>query len=272
MKLVLSIVTILLMNTALAGLIGTVPSKDKILTRIDKTTTSNSALSSRIKIAVWNMYKGKKLSWYRDYQDLLADSDIVLGQEFFLKDSMKSALENPYQRENILATSFLNNEGIATGVFTSSSVKAKSAQAFQSIDREPVANTPKLSLITTYPLESGQTLTIVNIHALNFVGINPFFKQVNGLIKAVKKLKGPVVFAGDFNTNAPSKTLSMKMLFKGAGFKEVKFSGKDSRMTFLGQKLDHIWYRGLELVDARVLGNVDGSDHKPMHAIFDTIE
>lgn len=252
----------------LANLIFKVPAKSQILQSNDDIYCEVCTLPKSFTVTVWNMYKGSKQSWATEYQILNQESEIILGQEFLLSGQMKSELENPIDSEVILATSFLNRKQETTGVFTTSKVKAMTKKAFRSSGREPLANTPKMGLITSYPLSNGEVLTVVNIHALNFVGIMPFYQQVSSLIDEVKDLKGPIIFAGDFNTNTPSKTLAMNLLFKAQGFKKTEFTGSDDRMTFLGQKLDHFWYRGLNLVEAKVLGDFEGSDHKPMQATF----
>lgn len=253
----------------LANLIFKVPAKSQILKSYNSIDCLDCRLSDRFTVSVWNMYKGSEPSWRYEYNDLKSDSDIILGQEFLLSGIMKSELENPKDEEVVVATSFINRKNEATGVFTYSKIKSHFKKAYRSEDREPLANTPKMGLITSYPLSNGQALTVVNIHALNFVGIMPFYYQVSDLINEVKDLKGPVIFAGDFNTNAPSKTISMNLLFKRQGFKKTVFTGVDDRLTFLGQKLDHFWYRGLNLVEAHVLNKNEGSDHKPMQATFE---
>ncbi|MFG1484840.1 endonuclease/exonuclease/phosphatase family protein [Halobacteriovorax sp. RZ-1] len=255
----------------MANLIYKVPSKNKILSTKGELRCPDCRLGTRFSVTVWNMYKGKEPSWARDYLKLASESEIILGQEFLLQGEMQEILSSG-QRESVLATSFYNTDGKATGVFTSSTVNAVTKQAFQSSDREPIVNTPKLSVLTQYPADNGKNVTFVNIHALNFVGIQPFTIQIATLLKAVKNIKGPVIFAGDFNTNAPTKTLIMNMLFKKEGFKQARYTGADDRMTFLGQPLDHIWYRGLNLVEARVLGEIEGSDHTPLQAEFELID
>ncbi len=267
---------LLLQGHALAGnnmanLVYKVPAKNKILSTKGSLNCFDCKMPSKFTVTIWNMYKGKEDSWSADYLKLASESEIILGQEFLLQGEMKDVLSNA-NRENILATSFYDTNGQATGVFTSSTVKAVSKQAFQSSDREPIVNTPKLALISKYPADNGQIITFINIHALNFVGIQPFTIQIATLLSAIKDNAGPVIFAGDFNTNAPTKTLIMNMLFKKEGFKQARYTGRDDRMTFLGQPLDHIWYRGLNLIEARVLGEIEGSDHKPMQAEFELID
>lgn len=264
------ITSILLGLNAKAAL--TIPSQENVLSKYGQRSCNDCKIPHLFQVSVWNMYKGKKPQWQSDYNRLISDSDIILGQEFLVAPPMKESLINPYKRQNILATSFYNKHGQATGVFTNSKVHASHAYAIQSFNREPITNTPKMGLITKYPTDNGGHLTIVNIHALNFVSLNSFYSQVSDLINRVKDLAGPIIFAGDFNTNTPYKTLAMHILFKQAGFTEAKFSGSDDRLTFLGQKLDHIWYRGLILREARVLGFFLGSDHSPMQAEFELID
>jgi endonuclease/exonuclease/phosphatase (EEP) superfamily protein YafD len=50
------------------------------------------------------------------------------------------------------------------------------------------------------------------------------------------------------------------------GLHEIEFK-EDKRTLFLGKQLDHIYVRGLELVDAEAIP-VKSSDHNPVRATF----
>ena len=60
---------------------------------------------------------------------------------------------------------------------------------------------PKSALYARYRLSNGSDLVTVNLHAINFtLGTKDFQNQIEQLENAVKKHKGPLIIAGDFNT------------------------------------------------------------------------
>lgn len=249
-------------------LIHKIPKKNKIIDIHQGLSCFDCKFPNEFKLTVWNMYKGKNDSWLDDFNQLMGESDILLGQEFNLKGRMRHRLVSPLNEEVVLATSFLSWRKFKTGVTNISKYPTTQITPLRSKVREPFIRTPKLSLATKYKLEDGRDITFINIHAINFVRKRSLKKQVKQVVDYIKTTTGPVVFAGDFNTNSKSKIKMMRKILTSQGFSEVVFSGPDDRMKWLGNKLDYIWYRGLDLIDARVLGHIQGADHKPMQAIF----
>jgi len=230
----------------------------------------NSTLNpDHINILIWNMFKGKKDSWKRDYANLTRKCDVLILQEMFLDDQMKKVFADHVGFEYTTATSFLfDKKQIATGVATAS-MSSSSFQTFlRSQDREPIVNTPKVILVTTYPIDgSEQELLVVNIHAINFVTDAAFARHIFSVIPKIKNHQGPLIFAGDFNTWSEDRLGFINKMVKMLNLSEVRFF-PDSRMRTFGNPLDHVFYRGLELKDAKVWGEVEGSDHKAMEASF----
>lgn len=258
----------ILISSAHAGILHKIPSKEKILETYNSIECQTCLLPNTFNLTVWNMYKGKKDSWYQDYHSLLDESDILLGQEFNLKDVMKDVLLNPTDLEVSLATSFISYKKYKTGVVTVSKYKSYDANAMRSRVREPFIRTPKLALATRYRLEDGRLISFINIHAINFVRKKKFKDQLKQVVEYIKEQNGPIVFAGDFNTNSKSKIKLMRKVLSDIGMKEASLKNSEDRMEWLGNKLDYIWYKGLDLVDATVRGEVEGSDHRPLQATF----
>lgn len=248
-----------------------IPKNDEVLVQFGK-NLGNTLNPKEIKILVWNIYKGDKATFKSWFTLLNQDRDITILQEMLLTPSLK-LLMNLFLKDHIMATSFINEDKIRTGVMTSSSVEAKNISFQISEKSEPIVDTPKVALLTTYPIrKTSKELLVVNIHAINFVENKWFEKQIHALFSTINihlnEKKGPVVFAGDFNTWNKNRYYILDRYCRQVGLKQVVFS-PDSRMTFNGNPLDHVAYSNdLELLESKVLGNVDGSDHKPMIVSF----
>lgn len=230
----------------------------------------NPALNpDRIHVTVWNMFKGDKENWQRDYLFLTQKSDILLLQEMLLDEKMKSTFENHKGFEYTTATSFIfENKNVPTGVATASHTRSTGQAFLRSHDREPVVRTPKVILMNTFPIEGKYVeLLTINIHAINFVGTQAFKRHLFSAMPRIKSHIGPVIFAGDFNTWSDDRMALFREFATKLGFKEVKFEN-DTRMRTFGRPLDHILYKGLNLLEAKVYGELEGSDHKAMEAVF----
>ena len=191
---------------------------------------------------------------------------------FLLKVPISRYYKNPILTEESLdqlhryeevswqtAISFKMGERRATGLTTGSRRKIVRSEAVESPGREPVTNTPKMSLISELPIEGKEeSLIVVNIHALNFVLPFQFRKQLEDLYERLKDHKGPMVLAGDLNTHILRKQILDRFVEK-LGMKRVQFDDDNRWMV-----LDHIFVRDLEWSGAQVLGQVSSSDHKPL--------
>ncbi len=222
-----------------------------------------------IRIVVWNMYKGQNETWKKNYKFLAENRDILMLQEMYLDEKMKTTFEEDTDHEYRMATSFIYRKGnIRTGVATASTIAPSRVFYQQSKVREPGINTPKMALFTFYPIAgSEKDLLTINIHAINFVSTTGLARQIKDIEEVMREYDGPVVFAGDFNTWSPGKFRFVRMMAVRNNLKEVKFS-KDDRMVKFGYPLDYVFYRGLELKKERVWGELNGADHKAMEVIF----
>jgi endonuclease/exonuclease/phosphatase (EEP) superfamily protein YafD len=121
-----------------------------------------------------------------------------------------------------------------------------------------------MTLLTEYPIEgSQQTLLVANIHALNVVPVIDQAKQLWDVEKILKKHQGPIVFAGDFNTWSWGKVETMKRVMRRLGLTEVTFF-PDLRRLLLGEIIDYIFIKDLEVIESQVFSVQMGSDHPAM--------
>lgn len=220
----------------------------------------------RMKILVWNVYKGTESAFRHEFLSLASDRDLVVTQEIFLNEDMLDVFRSLPHFYFTTATSFFSGkENIRTGVANMGPVKPVFTKYIRTERLEPITNSPKMAIITSYPIsKSDNKLTVVNLHSINFVSSASFRHEINRIYEAIKDLPSPLVFTGDFNTwNKDRKSILLEYAQK-LKLNEAKFS-PDARLTFNGQPLDHFLYTSdIKILSARVDKNYQGSDHKPL--------
>jgi endonuclease/exonuclease/phosphatase (EEP) superfamily protein YafD len=213
----------------------------------------------------WNVYKGAISGMSRDLAQMLNESDFVHIQEFLLDDSQEKQVEDFSTYRWMFAKSFQDKDDW-TGVVTISRWQPFEMIPLRSADAEPFANTPKMSLIVKYKIENGQELWLANMHALNFnIDHKAFKRHVDDVVNVLNTHNGPIIFAGDFNTWAPVRVRYLLQKTKALGMSEVDLA---SSLSFMGARLDHIFYRNLQDVKGSVLEDIQTSDHLPMRIEF----
>lgn len=154
--------------------------------------------------------------------------------------------------------------GSVTGVLTLSAAEPMTSCSLVSI--EPWLRSPKATMITEYGLtDTDQSLVVVNIHAINFTFSNRDFReQVRRALSVIDGHEGPVLLSGDFNTWHWRQSRILHEMASDHGLTGLEYDA-DFRKRVFGQPLDHIYVRGLRVIDATSFA-VDSSDHNPMSA------
>lgn len=226
------------------------------------------AFDKEIRLLVWNIYKGRNRTWQDDFLHVVKDRNLVLLQESVMNTRHDVLFESPEQFEWIMAKTYMNRRTQAsTGVKTGSSVISSGRSFYISPDVEPIVRTPKMLLATAYPIADEKTLLTVNIHAVNFVSLLKYNRQIAQIIEAVENHEGPVILAGDFNTWNAERYKNLRIAADRMGLQEVSLQ-KRGRWHYLNQNLDYVFYRGLTLQKADVLLNIRTSDHYPIIVDF----
>jgi len=155
---------------------------------------------------------------------------------------------------------------IYTGVLTASKVKPDFLCSFRIF--EPLSGIPKTVLITRYPLSgSDESLLLANIHMINFsLDISAYRAQLEKIAKVLSQHKGPLIISGDFNSWSIERMGILTDFMQKLGVKAVAFD-TDNRVTYMGLKIDHIFYRQLVPVES-FSEKVTTSDHNPMLVTF----
>ncbi|WP_428848284.1 endonuclease/exonuclease/phosphatase family protein [Shewanella olleyana] len=216
-----------------------------------------------LNIAVWNIYKQKKLNWQPVLTELTQNNDLVLLQEAKLNRTFQQYLEEK-QFHVVMAKGFkLMN--VPMGVMNVSTQPANEACAYQTT--EPLIRFAKSTLVSRYPLSTGEQLLVINLHGVNFdVRLTSFEAQFKQILSKVTAHRGPVILAGDFNTWRDGRLDIVKQLAHGLRLEEAQYK-VDFRKRVFGLPLDHLYYRGLSLINANS-NETTASDHNPIQTQF----
>lgn len=242
----------------------TIPTSDQALETKAKARHKELDPNS-IKLLNWNVYKGKKYNWQEDFQSIFEKYDIMTLQEIITNDIVEKVFQEIIGFERVYAYSFqYNKDKSFTGLTTLSNTKSIYSRYIATSDFEPITNTPKVSLYTKYKIQnSNKELLVANIHSINFVSQQSFENQLDQAFSELHEHKGPIIFAGDFNTWSVKRLMALYKITSKLNLTPVKFS-PDKRKKVIGLALDHIFTRGLEVKSSRAIGIIKSSDHVPM--------
>lgn len=233
----------------------------------------DKALGPLIQCLVWNIFKAKRARWAEDFSTLIADRNLVLLQESVLNAPSDGLFEQHDGMQWVMARSFrAPSTAIEHGIKTGCSVSAVSQHFYLSPHAEPLSQTQKLLLATQYPLQNlPSTLLVLNMHAINFVGVHKYAEQMAQLSAVLLPHQGPVIMAGDFNTWSARRLAHFLDVASEAGLVEASME-RTSRLAHMNRHLDHVFYRGLTLRCVESLGQYRSSDHAPIVATFELPE
>ena len=223
-----------------------------------------------LRLLVWNIHKQGDAGWERDLSGFAAASDVMLLQETVLQPPLWDILDDSGLRW-VMASSFLLGAD-DIGVLTATRI-APIASCTQRVV-EPLIRIPKSAVISWLPITdsrteapagSRETLAIANVHSINFeLAPDVYRAQLEALADALAGHRGPIIFAGDFNTWNDARDGVVAEIAARLGLTELNLR-VDQRAVFFGRHLDHIFIRGLQIVDVTAVP-VTSSDHNPLAA------
>ncbi len=215
-----------------------------------------------IRILTWNIHKEGDTGWQRDLASYAEASDIVMLQEVVLRDDLRSTVESAGLRW-VMASSFLRNDE-DVGVLTAARVTPRNSCTQRTL--EPLLRVPKSTVITWFRLaEGGPILAVANLHGINFtLTLGAYHEQLAAVGDALAAHRGPIVLGGDLNTWNEARVAAVHALATRLGLTEVRLAD-DRRSVFLGQHVDHLFVRNLDVIAAQAF-TVTSSDHNPVAA------
>ncbi len=215
-----------------------------------------------IRVLLWNIHKQADAGWQQDLARLLADADVALIQESVLGSELQAILRTRGLAYT-MSSAFIYRD-LDHGVVTAATVPPLAVCAERAV--EPLLGIPKTALVAWFALAgSAATLAVVNVHAVNFSLLNaPYEAQLAQLVRVLAPHKGPILFAGDFNTWSDPRRAALDAAARALGLHEIMFD-PDRRTRFLGHPVDYLWVRGLAAVSAATVA-VTSSDHNALAA------
>ncbi len=220
--------------------------------------------SSDIRMVNWNIQKGGDPDWTDDLSTFTKEPDLMIFQEAALDMDEWEVLAAGHYRSFAPGYRTRGKAGSVTGVMTLSAAEPLTSCSLVSI--EPWLRSPKATMLTEYGLtDTDQSLLVVNIHAINFTFSNKDFReQVRRALSVISEHPGPVLLSGDFNTWHWRQWKILGEMANSHGLTTLNYD-EDHRKRVFGQPLDHIYVRGLHVIDATSI-RLDSSDHNPMSA------
>ena len=213
----------------------------------------------------WNIYKQQKTNWASSLQEWANDADFITLQEAKLSPEL---IQFSHQKQLFYLQNYaFKHNNFIYGVNTLSKVAPLSLCA--TAYNEPWISIPKTGIASTYAIKgSDQPLLLINLHGINFtLTAYPLREQLTPYLELINSHQGPIIFSGDFNTWSDARLLAVEQSLIASGFSEALFDD-DKRLTVFGLPLDHIYFRGLKIIEAKSLVT-DASDHNPQLVTFD---
>ena len=220
-----------------------------------------AALSpGNVGLVSWNIHKGDDEGWQADLGRYAQQYDVVMLQEAVLDAPMREVLERAGHGWQMVGAFAFN--GVERGVLTASRATAVDGCALRSY--EPITFLPKSAIVTRYAIAGRpQQLAVANLHGINFtLGMSRFREQIEAVADELARHDGPIVFGGDFNTWSVERHAVLAGITARLGLVPVKPEPDGRRLAF-GHALDHLFVRGVSVVDARS-PVVKSSDHNPI--------
>jgi len=242
---------------------------------IPKTAPNNfkhqdKKLSNTFSILVWNIHKENQSDIFaKSFYHLIKryPSDILLLQEVKYPKKEKFF----FHHYSYAFAGNIETKRTLFGVLTASKCSFFNNKTILSEQKELGFSSHKSYLLTQHKLNDDTTLTILNLHAINFVKSKTFASELHKLKQILKQLKGPLIVAGDFNSWSKKRHKILSSFQRELALEKLTLTQEKNIKRFFWHTLDHIYYRGIYPKQALAIDTKDISDHNPLYASFELI-
>lgn len=159
----------------------------------------------------------------------------------------------------------------AYGVLNGARIHEKETFALLSSHREGMIRTRKSAICSSYSLSNGDTILMLNLHAINFRETSVYCKEIERIFESVRHHRGPMIVAGDFNSWNKERMGFVMRKAEEMGLQQAEPECSHLIKCFREHRLDHIFFRGLRLSQSRVVDVGKLSDHNALYASFETL-
>lgn len=224
-------------------------------------------LEDSFSLLSWNIRKENlNLDFQLKLQELLEKHsiDFLLFQEYKM-DKSNLILPKEY---NIATAPNIETKSNLYGLLTASKSTIEKKLINLSSSKEFYLATKKANLATHHFFADGEELVVVNLHAINFVGAKNFIKELEKLQEFLSLHSCPVIVSGDFNNWSKKRFDALMELERSLDFRQAAIKNSKYIKHFFSKPIDHLFYKGIELVEARAFDTKKMSDHNPIFATF----
>lgn len=220
---------------------------------------STPALTSPLRVAVWNSMKFEGTGAAELLRNLSGDKDLVLLQE-----SLREGAGSGRTMFRHFADGY-GRAGWQSGVEIRSRVRADVTCSLSFL--EPWLRSPKAISVGRYPLAGGRSLLVTNLHAINFtLGTRDYRQQLDAIGALLNSHHGPAIVGGDFNNWNARRDEVLSSFARGHALHKVPIN-PDWRSRHVGRAIDALYVRGLRAITATALPT-ESSDHHPIMAVL----
>jgi len=230
-------------------------------------TEKEQVLPAEFGLLCWNVHKQNLRFRFNTYFEELIERygvDLVALQEVKINPKKQHFFDDFY-------FSFAPNIKFfdySYGVLNGSRIQEKETFSLLSAHSESVIQTHKSTIFSYFRLCNGDTLLLVNLHAINFRATKIYNKEVEMIFERVRHHRGAMIIAGDFNSWNRKRMNVVVKLMDDLHLQSVELDHDHLIRSFRKHKLDHIFYRGLKLKESYVIDVERFSDHNALYARF----
>lgn len=224
-------------------------------------------LQDKFSILSWNIHKENLNQNFKLTLKKLLDEnsvDFLLFQEYKINKSYDIIID----QYNYAIAPNIETKKHLYGVLTASKATIAQQQAHLSKSKEFFLATKKANLSTHHYFEDGSLLIIVNLHAINFVNSKMFKAELDMLYELLYGLDCAVIVSGDFNNWSNKRICDLEAFEYSLGYQRAIIEDAKHIKQFLKKPIDHIFYKNLELINAKAIDTKKISDHNPIIANF----
>ena len=225
-------------------------------------------MNMKLSVLCWNIQKKSLTPKFQHVFERLLErhpSDLIALQETRLSHGH---MPFHFQHFSHALSCNIMRDRHCFGVMTLSRLPLLVSHPYLSEAKEVGIATRKSAVLTTHRLPDGRSVSLLNLHVINFVPYTLFAKELHRLGEFLSKAEQThLIVAGDFNTWNPKRQKKLKEMMEAFGLKKVVPENEKKIKSILGEPLDHIYCRGMEVRHALVI-DTPVSDHNPIYALF----
>ena len=211
------------------------------------------------RLLIWNLHKGQDAGWQQALNRLSQGRDLLLLQEVLNTQELAEQYSSRFPTALYASAFAYLQQQSGVEILSQFAPRFYCAGA----KSEPWIRIPKVGAAMSLPLPNGQALLLVNVHLINFeMYPTAYEEQLRTLMQLVAQHQGPLVLSGDFNSWNGYRAQIIRKVINEFGLEEVSFE-QDHRLRFLGNPLDHVFVRGLNVLHATT-EPTESSDHAPL--------